>query len=693
MYHCPSHRLARLATRAVSDQPELPSFDPQPCILHLGIRPAWRSGIDQSGKIASEPLCSAGNPDNVRCEARRSANHRVLPAPHHPGPPVTRLSPALSTHHYQFTYVPRSEASRRPEILSIFQPWPAATSTVGGAGKMALRWHLQILVPTLGAILGVHAEDAKISPIPDAPRWQLDSPMHLLLTSLESEALELAYTVYPLTRAAGANETEALRSAIWIRGSLVSAGRPASSEGVQNSDTIAFLSCDGQSATDVPNMLMAERPKAILLYSIDGNCCSLQGEDLVYGNIFTMAHSEEARALHDTSGAGGLRATIAGSVNATSALPGTQAQGGGNSAVAMSILYSITGLITVLFLVIIGTGAIRAHRYPERYGPRGGFGGEPRQSRAKGLARAVLETLPIVKFGDPAKPDPALELESHPSGAAPDPGMGTRPSASPAEPQAAPTRRSETPPPMSGAVPQPPEGTPTADHADTPASISADRAVPDADAGTAEEHLRCAICTEDFSVGEDVRVLPCTHKYHPPCIDPWLINISGTCPLCRLDLRPLDQHQPTPDPDHDHDHNHDPDQRQTDAVLLAPPLGTDRAANAPPTPVPHPPRGRRASRLLDLHRLRHASSVEERIAILRRHRSLQRRRQQQQQQQQQGEGGLEGGLEGEGGDLEEVSGRRRRAAAAAAAGLAARVRVRERLRVRTRRGSPAAGEG
>jgi hypothetical protein len=26
-------------------------------------------------------------------------------------------------------------------------------------------------------------------------------------------------------------------------------------------------------------------------------------------------------------------------------------------------------------------------------------------------------------------------------------------------------------------------------------------------------------------------VLPCQHKYHPNCIDPWLLNVSGTCPL------------------------------------------------------------------------------------------------------------------------------------------------------------------
>lgn len=52
------------------------------------------------------------------------------------------------------------------------------------------------------------------------------------------------------------------------------------------------------------------------------------------------------------------------------------------------------------------------------------------------------------------------------------------------------------------------------------------------------ENQGCSICTEDFARGEDLRVLPCNHQYHPACIDPWLLNVSGTCPLCRIDLRP-----------------------------------------------------------------------------------------------------------------------------------------------------------
>lgn len=49
------------------------------------------------------------------------------------------------------------------------------------------------------------------------------------------------------------------------------------------------------------------------------------------------------------------------------------------TAVAMIILYSITGIITALFLCIIVVGAIRAHRHPERYGPRNMLG-RPRVS-------------------------------------------------------------------------------------------------------------------------------------------------------------------------------------------------------------------------------------------------------------------------------------------------------------------------
>lgn len=41
----------------------------------------------------------------------------------------------------------------------------------------------------------------------------------------------------------------------------------------------------------------------------------------------------------------------------------------------------------------------------------------------------------------------------------------------------------------------------------------------------------CTICEEDFQIGQDVRLLPCNHGFHPACIDFWLLNRSATCPL------------------------------------------------------------------------------------------------------------------------------------------------------------------
>ncbi|KAG7284909.1 hypothetical protein NEMBOFW57_009524 [Staphylotrichum longicolle] len=207
-------------------------------------------------------------------------------------------------------------------------------------------------------------------------------------------------------------------------------------------------------------------------------------------------------------------------------------QSGSNSAVAMSIFYGIVGLVTLLFLVTIGTGVIMAHRYPERYGPRPGYGGRPSQSRARGLARAVLETLPVVKFGgpSPAKATPTLELESQPSATPPDPTTGTRLTAILEEPRT-PQRRLNDAATMSGAVSLP-ELVDAEGEVNTRDTATADRGETGTNGRPSEEHLGCSICTEDFTVGEDVRVLPCDHKFSSPCIDPWLINVSGTCPLC-----------------------------------------------------------------------------------------------------------------------------------------------------------------
>ena len=47
----------------------------------------------------------------------------------------------------------------------------------------------------------------------------------------------------------------------------------------------------------------------------------------------------------------------------------------------------------------------------------------------------------------------------------------------------------------------------------------------------------CSICLSNFTVGDEVRDLPCTHMFHSSCVDGWLQD-ETTCPLCRESCRP-----------------------------------------------------------------------------------------------------------------------------------------------------------
>lgn len=305
-----------------------------------------------------------------------------------------------------------------------------------------------------------------------------------------------------------------------MSGSMVAIS-PSNYNKVKGPSFIAYLSCDNNDSNSfispdkMLNTLMDADLAAIVLYSTSLNWCSFDNDgDSTYSSILSMADSGDSlqAVKYLASPDGNLPAVITGTGGSPSPKKGGSS---GNSAVAMSVLYSITGLITLLFIAIIITGTVRAHRHPERYGPRGAFGGRPRQSRAKGIARAVLETLPIVKFGnqEPTKPDPEIELDAA--------------STVPRDTNAADKRASHASSSQGAAV------TGAAGDSDTASNNKRSSTVAPilGDVGAEDDSLGCSICTEDFRVGEDVRVLPCSHQFHPGCVDPWLINVSGTCPL------------------------------------------------------------------------------------------------------------------------------------------------------------------
>ncbi|KAI0339775.1 hypothetical protein BDW22DRAFT_1431273 [Trametopsis cervina] len=291
--------------------------------------------------------------------------------------------------------------------------------------------------------------------------------------------------------------------------------------------------------------------------------------------------------------------------NATEGLPGDEGDGDGSSmpggdtppanpagpksSLAMIILYAITGCVSALFCVVIVSGAIRAIRHPERYGPRAAFGAGggsnygPAQSRARGLTRAILDTFPVVKFGradpmdDHSRSVPMKDVESATSSAelerkpedrereretrsigSADMELRDLPAVAailqsdreadqetqrrgvlrdaPREEEDvtanATTEIYGSPPPR----PRRPPARASVAEASTSSATEADL-VPDAIG-----RETCPICIVDFEEGDDLRVLPCEghHRFHQHCVDPWLLELSSSCPLCRQDFHVLE---------------------------------------------------------------------------------------------------------------------------------------------------------
>lgn len=308
------------------------------------------------------------------------------------------------------------------------------------------------------------------------------------------------------------------------------------------SSQIACISCDSAdypgelTAANTLDTVISQKPAAVLLYSSEASHCTISSDATVedYTNVFTFNSPHGGAALQKALDSASSTISIVSMsfpTNTGGADTGATSDSGGSPNTAMIILYSITGIITALFLGIIITGAVRAHRHPERYGPRR-VAGRPRQSRARGIARAMLETIPIVKFGDnqdgvaAAKRD--IEMSMNPEDPAREHSPPRSDSISDVEHTTTP-RETELP------ISEQP-----AEHQTAAAAAAATTAAPGSKPDTTADagNFSCPICTDDFIKGQDLRVLPCNHQFHPECVDPWLINVSGTCPLCRIDLNP-----------------------------------------------------------------------------------------------------------------------------------------------------------
>ncbi|KAL4078374.1 hypothetical protein V8B97DRAFT_2021461 [Scleroderma yunnanense] len=359
---------------------------------------------------------------------------------------------------------------------------------------------------------------------------------------------------------------------------------------------IAFISCDGNSTNasqelDIFTLARDRGAQAALLYSLSSNSCAINpaytDPDNGFDQVFDIYAIQALRVskfieyeftqfgsngtYYSTYNATMLNKT-ASAVNKTIASASPVAPGllfatfqAFNATTILSILsstdlmisffriilYAITGCVSALFCLVIISGAIRAIRHPERYGPRmpdhGGVG-NPGQSRARGLGRAILDTFPVVKFGSS---DQASEVRRSKDVEAPNPETAVTPTAPPSNSVELEQVRSRlggsyeergiATEDAAGPVPTW-ETTPTPRPRITTKSINQPPKSNDSVMPEAIGRETCPICIVDFEEGDDLRVLPCEgkHRFHQTCVDPWLLELSGSCPLCRQDFHALE---------------------------------------------------------------------------------------------------------------------------------------------------------
>ncbi|OCF42714.1 hypothetical protein I317_03445 [Kwoniella heveanensis CBS 569] len=245
--------------------------------------------------------------------------------------------------------------------------------------------------------------------------------------------------------------------------------------------------------------------------------------------------------------------------NAEPSSSGSGSGGNKKTSAPMIVLYTITGVVSSMFLAMLIMGARRAMLHPERYGRREGDDEQGPQSTAGGLAQAILDTFPVIKYNrnnerfagagtgtdrdgtSPKRLSSENNLEtiglnsvrhSHTDVEAGH-GDGGRRRSGTAETYAESSKSV-----LGGGVGI--SGDASGGLASR-ASGSGYDGTGSVDAGgddTMVDGQHCPICLVDFEAGDDLRVLPCEreHVYHQSCIDPWLLQVSSSCPLCRKDF-------------------------------------------------------------------------------------------------------------------------------------------------------------
>ncbi len=219
--------------------------------------------------------------------------------------------------------------------------------------------------------------------------------------------------------------------------------------------------------------------------------CPLAQLPLSCGIFHRVRCVAQLRKMGNSFGVSAVGTT--GGLNNNNQTPAGASAPPASTATAIAIFAGTGGAIFFIIVMIGVIIAVQRHRHPERRNPQQARPG--RRKDPKRLARAMLESIPIVKFGHS---NTDIEL------------AGT-------------DRANRNQWTTTDAI-----DPFTIHRASTVNPVQAQMCGSLQARSSAHE---CSICLNVFIEDEDIRILPCNHKFHAVCIDPWLLNISGTCPL------------------------------------------------------------------------------------------------------------------------------------------------------------------
>lgn len=296
----------------------------------------------------------------------------------------------------------------------------------------------------------------------------------------------------------------------------------------------ALINCDNSTdVMDALNEVLINNPACTILYSLHSDGCHYTRPYRVFsadvGFVFTTVSAKGAQTLIDKVEQSPVLLHSVAWLNTTSLpendTPVVDDKGPSrDTKIAMAVLYCICGVLALAVVVLISLGIWRVHRHPERYGlapPQHDMereisddfnngGGDvytpppTRVEKAKGLARAVLDAIPLMRVMKSDKTevkDKEKEEEEVTHTHKADVSVSSKSSCD--------VSRMET----------------------LPVYIQQDD--------------NCAICFDNFEDNQIIRQLPCSHRFHAECVDHWLLNSSSQCPMCRRNLGTTSEANPT----------------------------------------------------------------------------------------------------------------------------------------------------